>query len=217
MFKRLKELFEKVAYTGLQPQGRPAQPGQAAQPAANVKPSGIAAFRAWVERHLSKSGPSDPLYLSNRTLGQKLKAWAIVGVPAIVVLGIVGVVLLGYFNKDLGVGPPPVGLTNAELAAKMLPDLNNNLHVETQHDLDIEDVHVVTGSPARLAGVAKNNTDHEIARAELVFDLTDKTGSRQGAVTTELKNISAKSSVPFQFVLQQATASFALVREVHVQ
>ena len=65
-------------------------------------------------------------------------------------------------------------------------------------------------------GIARNNTDHEIAQAELVFDLTDTTGSRQGAVTTELRNIPAKSSKTFEVALEQSTATFALVREVHV-
>jgi hypothetical protein len=133
-----------------------------------------------------------------------------------IVLGGVGLVLLGIFNHDSGVAPPPEGISNAEIAAKMLPDLNKDLHLETQHDLEVDDVHVVAGSPLRLVGIAKNTTDHVIAKAELTFDLTDKTGSRQGAVTTELKEISSKTSVPFQFTLEQTTASFALVREVHV-
>jgi hypothetical protein len=218
MFKRIKEFFERLAYAGLKPQG-----GTRPQPALNApqiqapKQKGFAAFRVWVETRLTKAGPSDPLYLSNRTFGQKLRAWSIIGVPALVVLAGVGLVLVGYFNVAAPIAPPPVGLSNAEIASRMLPDLNKNMHIETQHDLDVEDVHVVAGSPVRLAGIAKNNTDHEIAKVELVFDLTDKTGSRQGAVSTELKNIASKSSVTFQFPIEQATASFALVREVRFQ
>lgn len=216
MRKRFKRLFENLAYAGLKPRGRRAP--QTPAPNANApKPNIFAAMQAWVDSKISGSGPADPLYLSNRTMGQKLKTWATIGVPLTFVLGGVGLVLLGYFDAQKPVAPPPGGLSNAEIAAQMLPNLNKDLHIESQHDLDVEDVHIVNGSPARLAGVAKNNTDHAIAKAELIFDLTDRTGSRQGAVSTEIQNIASKSSVPFQFAIEQSSAFFALVREVRVQ
>lgn len=207
MFKRIKQFLETLAYAGLKPQG-----GRTAQ--AQQRQGSI---RAWVESRLTKGGSSDPLYLSNRTLGQKLKSWSIVGVPLLVVLGGLGLVLFGFFDKDAPIAPPPVGLTNAQMAEKMLPDLNKDLHIESQHELDVEDVHVVVGAPSRLVGIAKNTTDRQISAAELVFDLTDRSGSRQGAVTTELKNIASKTSVPFQFAIESPAATFALVREVHVR
>ena len=77
-----------------------------------------------------------------------------------------------------------------------------------------------TSSSARraaLAGIAKNNTDHEISTAELVFDLTDRVGSRQGAVTTELKNIASKILGALPIRNRAPAATFALVREVHVR
>jgi hypothetical protein len=208
MFKRIKQFFENLAYAGLKAQG-----GRAAQTA----PQRQSFIRAWAESRLTKRGPSDPLYLSNRTLTQKLKARALVGVPVVAVLGGMGLVLFGYFDKDKPIAPPPAGLSNAEIAQKMLPDLNNDVHIETQHDLEVEDVHVVLGAPSRLVGVAKNNTDRQISQAELVFDLTDRSGSRQGAVSTELKNIASKSSAPFQFAIESSAATFALVREVQVR
>ena len=140
MFKRIKQFFENLAYAGLKPQG-----GRTAQTA----PQRQSFIRAWAESRLTKGGPSDPLYLSNRTLAQKLKAWALVGVPVVVVLGGLGLVLFGYFDKDAPIAPPPAGLSNAEMAEKMLPDLNKDLHIETQHDLEVEDVHVVVGAPSR--------------------------------------------------------------------
>ena len=209
MFKRIKQFLENLAYAGLKPQGgRPAQTSQ--QPKSS-------AIRAWFEAKLTKAGPSDPLYLSNRTLGQKLKSWAIVGIPVVLVFAGIGLVLFGAFDKPAPITPPPPGLTGAQVAEKMLPDLNKDLHIETQHDLEVEDVHVVIGAPSHLVGVAKNTTDHSIPKAELVFDLTDRSGSRQGAVSTELKNIASKSSAPFQFAIESTAATFALVREVRVQ
>lgn len=212
--RKFKEFFERLAYAGLKPQGgRPAQAAKTDAPPAK----GLAGIRAWFNSKINQSGNVDPLYLSNRTPMQRFRSWAIIGVPVLLVLGGVGAALLGVFEPDDVVTPPPAGLTNAEIAAKMLPDLNKDLKIETQHDLDIEDVHVVTSPSIHLAGVAKNNTDHAISKAELTFDLTDKTGSRQGAVSTELKNIGSKASVPFQIAIEAPTASFALVREVRIQ
>lgn len=209
MFKRIKHFLENLAYAGLKPQG--ARPAQASPEPRNT------AIGAWFESKLTKAGPSDPLYLSNRTLGQKLKSRAIVGIPVTLVLAGIGLVLFGVFDRSAPITPPPPGLTNAQMAERMLPDLNKDLHIETHHDLDVEDVHVVVGAPNHLVGIAKNNTDHSIPKAELFFDLTDRSGSRQGAVSTELKNVASKSSAPFQFAIESSAATFAMVREVRVQ
>lgn len=214
MANQVKQFFEKLVYAGLKPQGgRPAQQSEASH--AEPKQAANSPLN-WLNTKLNQAGPADPLYLSNRTAGQKVKSWALIGIPPLVVLTAVGLVLAGVFNPTTSPAPPPSGPTNAEIASKMLPDLQN-ISIETQHDLEVADVHVIPGAPVRLEGVAKNNSDHEISKAELVFDLTDKTGSRQGAVTTEVKNIGAKSTVQFQFAIEQATATFALVREVRVQ
>jgi hypothetical protein len=209
MFQRIKHFLENLAYAGLKPQGR--RPAQASPEPNNT------AIGAWFESKLTKAAPSDPLYLSNRTLGQKLTSWVFVGIPVTLVLVGIGLTLFGVFDKSAPITPPPPGLTNAQIAEKMLPDLNKDLHIETQHDLNVEDVHVVVGAPSRLVGIAKNNTDHSIPKAELFFDLTDRSGSRQGAVSTELKNIASKSSARFQFAIESSAATFALVREVRVQ
>jgi hypothetical protein len=209
MFKRIKEFLENLAYAGLKPQG-----GRPARAETRPKDSVIG---AWFENKLTKAGPSDPLYLSNRTLGQKLRAWAIVGIPVMLVLAGIGLALFGVFDRRSSFAPPPSGLTNAQMAEKMLPDLNKDLHIETQHDLEVEDMQVVVGAPSHLVGIVKNKTDHPIPRAELVFDLTDRSGSRQGAVSAVLKDIASKSSAPFQFAIESPAATFALVREVRVQ
>jgi len=97
----------------------------------------------------------------------------------------------------------------------MLPDLN--LTINSQHDLDVQDVHVIRAGALKLAGSASNKTDHVIHRVDIVFELTDSNGSRQGAVSTQLTNLAANATVPFQFPIDQQSASFALVREIHVQ
>jgi hypothetical protein len=212
MFKRIKQFFESLAYAGLKPSGgKPLG-------AAGTKPSGwFAPIQERLDKFLNKGGSSDPLYLSNRTFMQKAGVWLIIGVPSLVLLAGLGLVLSGYFNRDTPVAPPPVGLSNAEIAQKMLPDLNKDLHIVSQHDLEVQDVHIIRAGSVTLAGLALNNTDHAIAKVDLVFELTDRNGSRQGAVSTELTNLAARSTVPFQFAIEQQAAAFALVREIHVE
>jgi hypothetical protein len=211
MYKRIKRFFESIVYAGLRPSGgKPLTQGP-------KKTGLLTPVQELIERFLNSGGSSDPLYLSNRTFMQKARIWLILGLPSLVLLAALSLVLLGYFDQSKPVAPPPVGLTNAEIAQKMLPDLNRDLHVDTQHDVDIQDVHVLRTGATKLAGLALNNTDHVIDKVEIVFELTDKDGSRQGAVSTELAKLPAKSSVPFQFDIEQQTAWFALVREVHAR
>jgi hypothetical protein len=212
MFNRIKQYFEFLAYAGLKPSG--GKPLGAAE----VKRSGwLAPIRDRIDQFLNKGGSSDPLYLSNRTFMQKAGVWLIIGVPAVLLFGGLGLVLSGFFNQDAPVAPPPAGLSNAEIAQKMLPDLNRDLHIASQHDLDVQDVHIIRAGSVKLAGLALNNTDHVIKKVDLVFELTDNNGSRQGAVSTELTNLAARSTVAFQFAIEQHAASFALVREIHIE
>jgi hypothetical protein len=212
MFKRIKQFFESLAYAGLRPSG--GKPLVTAE----TKTSGwFAPVQQRIETFLNQGGQSDPLYLSNRTLLQKAGGWLVIGIPSIIFLAGLGLVLGGYFNQDTPLAQPPKGLTNAELAQKMLPDLDKDLHLNTQHEVEVQDVHVVHEGSTKLAGLALNNTDHAISKVLIVFELTDKNGSRQGAVSTELVNLAARSTVPFQFAIEQQAASFALVRDVHSQ
>jgi hypothetical protein len=209
MFKRIKQFFESVAYAGLRPSG--------GKPLGHTetKKSGRLAQR--IDTFLNGRRSSDPLYLSNRTSMQKARVWLLIGLPSVALLASLGLVLSGVFDPETHVAPPPAGLTNAEIAQRMLPGLGKDLHLNTQHDVDVQDVHLLHAGPTRLAGLALNQTDHVIGKVEIVFELTDKNGSRQGAVSTQLANLPAKSSVPFQFAIDQQMASFALVREVHAQ
>jgi len=153
----------------------------------------------------------DPLYLSNRTIRQKIKLGVLIGLPLVVV----GALLLYALNEHKNPRQAPAAqLTPEQIAQKMLPNLNGDLKVDSNRNLEVMDVHVQQGKPLRLTGEVRNKTSHAIQNAQIVFDLTDKLGSRLGAVSTTVARIEANASARFDFPIPQPNAAFALVREV---
>ena len=203
---RVRKFFESIVFAGLRP-GAPAAPEK--------RMPWLGRVRRPLERLLAGgAAPSDPLYLTNRSFGQKAALALLVAVPFL----LVGVVL--YFALGNYLVPqqaPPQQLTPAQIAEKMLPDLKKDLNIETNRDLDIIDVHVDHGPPVRLAGVVRNNTARPIENARLVFDLTDRAGSRLGAVSTTVAAIGAHATAGFNFSVPQQEAAFAIVREVQTR
>jgi hypothetical protein len=197
---KLRALFESLVYAGLKPQA----PGAAAP-----KPAG--AWRQRFEEFLTKPADADPLYLSNRTIWQTMRAWVALLVPAVLVLAVLAIAWSGVFRgKD---GPKPKELTAAEKAARILPNFNARIQLPVNRDLDVQDAHVEHGSPTRIAGLVTNNTDHAIASAEVSFDLIDARGSRLGAVSTAVENLPPHSATPFRFAVAQDAADHVLVRD----
>jgi hypothetical protein len=115
-----------------------------------------------------------------------------------------------FKTKD---APKTRELTAAERAARILPNFDTRIQLPANHDLDVQDVHLEHGSPTRVAGLVKNNTDHVIASAQMVFDLTDARWSRLGAVSTQIEQLRPHSTTPFRFAVAQDTAEHVLVRE----
>lgn len=202
---KLRSRLESLVYAGLKPQG----PGVApAQPAGGR-------WRERFERFLTPPAKNDPLYLSNRTVWQMLRAWAVLLVPAVVVLAVLALAWSGVFQgKD---APKLKELTTAERAARVLPNFDTKIQLPTNHDLDIEDAHVEHGSPNHVAGLVKNNTDRVIASAEMTFDLADRHWMRLGAVSTSVEKLPPHSTTPFRFEVAQDKAEIVLVRDYHVQ
>jgi len=56
-----------------------------------------------------------------------------------------------------------------------------------------------------------------IREAVVVFDLMDAGGSALGGITVTENNLAAGSVRKFQRDIEQKTATYALVREVHTQ
>jgi hypothetical protein len=204
--KMLRHLWESIIYVGM-------KPGSAASP--SRIPRLFGPLRGPVERFLAGGvAPTDPLYLTNRTFGQKLRTAVVVSIPCLIVVGLVALGVRSYFS----VSEKPVrDLTAAELKEKILPNLAQNIHIATNHDLEVTEARVERGQPTMVLGAVKNNTDHAIENARVVFDLTSNTGARLGAVAADIARVDAKSTAPFRIAVEQDTAAYALVREVVLQ
>jgi hypothetical protein len=202
---RLRKLFESVAYAGMKP-GAPVQGkrlgwlGPLAEPITRFLDGGAA--------------PSDPFYLSNRTFGQKIRVALLMAAPCLLVAGGISLAVLGYFDSKVAKAPPQPPLTQEQLAAKMLPNLDKNIKIEVNRDIEVDDAHIERGAVTKVVGVARNNTDHTIQNAEVIFNLTNAAGSRLGAVSTRVPTIAAKSTTKFSFPVDEHDAAFVLVREV---
>jgi len=80
--------------------------------------------------------------------------------------------------------------------------------------LDIVEAAVFRNAVPTLTGKVRNNTDHLVRVADIVFDVTDGDGSQLGGVSIRVENIAAKSTAPFKAVLEHRSAKAALVREI---
>lgn len=200
---KLRRLFESLVYAGLKRQGPGVEP---------AKP--MSAWRERLERLINGPAPTDPLYLSNRTIWQRMRVAVVVVAPVVLLVAVLALALSGVFKaKD---APKPTELTVAEKAARILPGFSQPIQLPANHDLDVQDVHVEHSSPRQVVGQVKNNTDHVIASAEMVFDLTDERGSRLGAVSTRLEKLPPHSTTPFRFTVEQDHAELVLVRDYQV-
>jgi hypothetical protein len=203
--KRLRAFFESIMFAGLQPGARP---GQA------QRTKGLGPLRGPIDRFLSGSAPKDPMYLTNRSLGRKVRAWAVVVAPCLLVIGIVALALSGnYFQRAEAV---PKDMTAAEVARKILPNIAKDIKIETNRDVEVVEVRVERAPELKLTGSLRNNSARNFAAVDVVFNLTDSTGSEVGAVNGHIENLAPKSVKAFQIPIPQRNASFAMVREVGI-
>jgi hypothetical protein len=205
MANRFRKILESIAYAGMKPDSSKPDARQLRW---------LGPLRGPVERFLSGGTQSDPLYLSNRTLGQRMRIWLLIGAP-LVVLAVGVVVAVNVLEPPDA--PPPKELTPAEVAEKTLPNLAKDIHLSVNTDVEVVEVHVEHGPADKLVGTVKNKTNHEVHTGEIIFDLTESNGTQLGAVSVKVSNLAAGATTKFELPIQQKNASFALVREVHTQ
>jgi hypothetical protein len=199
--KRIREFFESIAYAGLEPDQK-----RAARKARWFGPLGAA-----VDRLVSGSAPSDPLYLSNRSAAQKVKLWVLIGGPCLLLALSIGVALSNIMDPK---APKPAPEPSArEISAKLLPNLAAGVSLDSKHDIEVVEVRIEHTSGSRVNGVVRNTTDRDIAATHVVIDLTDIGGSQLGAVEAIIEKIPASKTKTFSIPIVQRTAASALVRE----
>jgi len=206
MLKRIRQFIDSIVYAGLKP----------------YAPRGPAKGKRWLgplpdllDRFLSGSAPKDPLYLSNRTIEQRVRLALLIAVPCVILAGGV-LLLLSNIYQASDTGPPPEP-TAAILAAKLLPNLDHNINIDTNKDVQVLDAHIEREGGMKAAGTVKNNTNRQIHTTEIILNLTDSGGSHLGAVSAKVDDLAPNAMVKFQVPIEQKDATFALVREVITQ
>jgi hypothetical protein len=138
----------------------------------------------------------------------------IIGVPCLLLA--VGIAVALSSILDPPEAKPVVEPTPQELATKILPNIDKNLKIESNNDVEVLEIRVDHTGGSRIFGVVRNTTNHEIASAHMVVDLTDTNGSQVGGVDVHMENIPASKTKAFSAPVAQRTAAFALVREVGI-
>ena len=115
---------------------------------------------------------------------------------------------------DPPVAAPQKELSPAETARKVLPNIGGDITIDTNRDVEVMQIRIDHSGPVRLTGIVQNNTSHAIRLTDIVFNLTNKSGSQVGAVNCRIDNLAPKATQEFQIPLKQQDAAFALVREV---
>src|ERR1022692_4753065 len=91
--KRIRAFLESIVFAGMKP---------GAQTAPKRQLAWLGPLRGPVERLLSGGpAPTDPLYLTNRSLGRKLLSWSLVGIPCLVLLAGIGITLSNLLDPPL--------------------------------------------------------------------------------------------------------------------
>jgi hypothetical protein len=173
-----------------------------------AQPGGL---RKLLARLLDGRAPSDPLYLTNRTWKQKLRVGLVIGIPGVL---LAGVVALGLSHLWAPQAAPVREPTPAEIVAGLLPDLEKTVDLKPT-GAEILDLHPETGGSPKIVGMLRNITDHTIS-VEFTVALTDADGSKLDEVAERMEKVPAKTTVPFQFPIREENAAIAMVRSLRV-
>ena len=203
MIKRFRRFIDSVVFAGLKPEA----PKEQAKRLPWLGP-----LRGLLERVLLRPAPSDPLYLSNRTFDQRVKVGLVIAVPCLIVVCVMALGLRHFFHAQ---GPGPAReISGAELAKKLLPDMEKSIKIEVNKDVQVLDAHVEREGGMKVVGTIKNNTGRLIHTTEIVLNLADTMGSQLGAVSARVDNLAPNATASFQIPIEQTEAVIVLVREV---
>ncbi len=160
-------------------------------------------FTAWVNRLISGKAPSDPLYLSNRRMRDRLWPWIAVGTFFTILL--VGWKMAVPHREPV----TPVLPSNAKLAAMSFPRFDDS-------KLEVLDVEVQADG-SKLVGAVRNKSGQTIARGRLSFELQDGNGEYTGATEMDLRQIAPGEITKFELRIRQEDTKVALVTGISVE
>jgi len=195
----IRKFLESIVFAGMKPGG---------QAAAGPQFKWLGPLRGPAERLLSGGpAPNDPLYLTNRTVGQKLKSWGLIAIPCLILVGGIAYVLRSLNPPETAPAKEP---TAAEMAARL--QLPKDLKLGPASDVKVLEIRVES---AQLVGSVQNTGAREIALVQLVVDLSSDAGSQVGAVEVVLEHLPASGTKDFRIPIKQRNATFGLVREIN--
>ncbi|HUP04069.1 MAG TPA: hypothetical protein VMU19_08770 [Bryobacteraceae bacterium] len=202
MANRIRSFLESLIFAGLKPSGgAPDGPGP-------PKQSGW--LRRKLDAYLSAGHSNDPLYLSNRTLSQKLRPWFLIGTPILLLLVGLALVLANVFKPKAA--PPPKEPTAAEKIAHLLPDVDK-LPIAKVEGVEVGELRVLHESTPKITGVVTNNTNSAIS-LDIDLDIANNYGSRVASVTEHVSDAQPHGTTDFEFASPTADAKYALVRKI---
>ena len=201
MANRIGEFIESIVYAGMKPAGRSSEDAPAAKP-------------GWLSRLLNGPAQSDPLYLTNRTAGQKARR-ALLLVSPIVLVTTCGILAIFLFAPKATRARKP--LTATEIKARVLPDFNQPIKLDSNPNLEVTEVHFDHAGGNTIVGNIQNKSSHRIVQAIIVFDVADPANSELGGVTVVETDLAPGAMRTFRKSIQQSSATYALVREVETR
>jgi hypothetical protein len=173
------------------------------------------------ERFVSGDSVSDPLYLTNRTFGQKFRTVVLIGTPILAIVFLVYLAFEKQFDRPLALKRDEAAATakpkepTGEITAKVLPDIDKSYSSEQSKDVEVLEVFVSRAAEPVLSGRLRNNSDKAVRVADIVFDVTNSEGSQVGGVSVRVENIPARQIASFRMMLPQRDARGAIVRDLH--
>ena len=201
MANRFRNFIESIVYAGMKPGSK----------AGDTHPARSGLF-APLERFLSAPAPTDPLYLTNQTLAHKALRILVITIPLLAVIAAILMAINAYAPHT---AKRAKELTPAEVAARILPNFNKDIKLDSNKDIEVQEVHFQHTGVSLMLGDLRNKSDHVIHEATVTFDLTDDTGSQLGAITITEANLEPGTVRKFQKPIEQKTAAYAVVRDVH--
>jgi hypothetical protein len=194
----LRKFLESIVFAGMKP---------GTQTAAKPQPKWLGPLRGPIERLLAGGpAPTDPLYLTNRSLTQKLKSWSLLAVPCLILVAGVAYTLRTLNPPETKPVQEP---TAAEISARL--QLPKDIKLAPASEVQVLEIRV---DGSQVVGAVRNNSARDIPVVKLIIDLTTASGSQVGAVDATLEKLPASGRRDFQIPIKQRDAVFALVREI---